>query len=247
MAQWNGGRVVENKAWTERLHSLRVEAAIEPFSAGQFTKLGLRIGGEVIARPYSLVNAPEMRPLDFYLIVVPGGPLSARLAALQPGDEVLVAPRAAGFLVLTEVPPARHLWLMATGTGIGPFLSILRTTEPWQRFEHVVLVHAVRTVVELNYAEEIRGVAAAHPGQFVFIPFVSRESCDYALAGRVPAAIADGRLEARAGIALVAADSQVILCGNPQMVADTSAALAARGLKKHRRKDPGHITVENYW
>lgn len=247
MAQWSDGHVVENKVWTERLHSLRVESAIEPFSAGQFTKLGLRIGGEIVARPYSLVNAPETRPLDFYFIVVPGGPLSARLAALQPGDEVLVAPRAAGFLVLTEVPPARYLWLMATGTGIGPFLSILRTGEPWQRFEHVVLVHAVRTVAELNYAAEIRGVAAAHPGQFAFIPFVSREPCGVALPGRVPAAIANDRLETRAGIALDATGSQVMLCGNPQMVADTTAALAARGLKKHRRKDPGQITVENYW
>ena len=247
MAQWVDGRVVQNKAWSQHLHSLRIDAAIEPFSAGQFTKLGLRIDGEIVGRPYSLVNPPDARPLDFYFIVVPGGPLSARLAALQAGDAVLVAPRAAGFLVLSEVPPARHLWLMATGTGIGPFLSILRTAEPWQRFEHVVLVHAVRTVAELSYAEEIRSIAADHPIQFAFIPFVCREPCDYALAGRVPSAIADGRLEARAGIALDAADSQVMLCGNPQMVEDTTGALAARGLKKHRRKDPGQITVENYW
>jgi ferredoxin--NADP+ reductase len=247
MAQWVDGRVVQNKAWSQRLYSLRIDAAIEPFSAGQFTKLGLRIDGEIVGRPYSLVNPPDAQPLDFYFIVVPGGPLSARLAALQTGDAVLVAPRAAGFLILAEVPPARDLWLMATGTGIGPFLSILRTAEPWQRFERVVLVHAVRTVAELSYADEIRGIAAAHPVQFVFVPFVSREPCDSALTGRVPAAIADGRLEARADIALNAANSQVMLCGNPQMVEDTTAALAERGLKKHRRKDPGQITVENYW
>jgi ferredoxin--NADP+ reductase len=245
--QWLEGRVTQNRAWGPHLHSLRVEADLGDFQAGQFTKLGLEIDGEVIGRPYSLVNSPEQRPLDFYFGVVPDGPLSGRLADLQPGDAVLVAPKPAGFLTLSELPDARDLWLIASGTGIGPFLSILRTDEPWRRFERAVLVHAVRTAAELAYRETIAEIGAAHPGRFAGVPFVSREATDFALAGRVPQAIADGRLEARAGAMLAAGDSQVMICGNPKMVDDVTAALVARGMKKHRRKEPGQISVENYW
>lgn len=247
MALWVKGKVVENKQWSDRLHSLRVDADIEPFEAGQFIKLGLEINGETVGRPYSIVNPPQQRPLDFYFITVPDGQLTQRIQSLRPGDEVLVAPRAAGFLVLSEVQPARHLWLISTGTGIGPFLSIIRDDVAWQRFERVVLVHAVRTVSELNYRDEIARVAAAHPQQFSYIPFVSREACDFALPGRVPQAVIDGTLEQRAGIKLSAADSQVMLCGNPQMVEDMVKVLAERGMKKHKRRDPGQISVENYW
>lgn len=247
MANWSNGRVVENKRWSGQLFSLRVEAEIEPFKAGQFSKLGLTIDGEVVARPYSLVNAPDERPLDFYVVEVPDGPLSQRLAALQPGQEVLVAPHATGALTLDDVPEARHLWMIATGTGLGPFLSIIKTAAPWQRFERVVLVHGVRRQAELNYRDTIGAVAARHPGQFTFIPFVSRESCNHALPGRVPPAIADGRLERRAGIGFDAADSQVMLCGNPQMTDDTLNILIARGLKKNHRRDPGQVSLENYW
>ncbi len=247
MAQWTEGRVAENRQWSDRLYSLRVDAAIEPFEAGQFTKLALPDGDEVISRPYSLVNPPYAPLLDFYFIVVPGGALSGRLAALQPGDSVLVAPKATGMLTLSQIPPARHLFLLATGTGIGPFLSIIRTDAPWQSFEHVVLVHAVRTVAELNYREVIGEVAAARPQRFGYIPFVSREACEFALGGRIPQAIADGRLEMQAGAALQPGDCHVMLCGNPQMVEDTINMLVARGMKRHRRREPGEISVESYW
>jgi len=247
MAQWSNGRVVENRQWNDRLHSLRVEAGIAPFEAGQFTRLALPIDGEIVGRPYSLVNAPHERLLDFYFSVVPGGKLSTRLARLRPGDEVLVAPQAAGLLTLAQLPPARHLHLLSSGTGIGPFLSIIKTEAPWQRFERVVLVHAVRRVADLNYRDTIQQVAAAHAQQFSYIPFVSREPCDFALAGRVPQAIADGRLEARRGITFSAADSQVMLCGNPDMVNGSLEVLIARGLKRHKRREPGQISVENYW
>ena len=251
MALWTNGKVVEIKHWNDRLHSLRVDADIEPFEAGQFIKLGLEIGGEtggeIVGRPYSIVNPPQQRPLDFYFITVPGGPLTQRLQVMQPDDEIMIAPRAAGFLVLSEVPQAKHLCMISTGTGIGPFLSIIRSEAPWNRFERVILVHAVRTVSELNYREEIEQVAAAHPQQFSYIPFVSREACDFALSGRVPQAILEGTLEQRADIKLNAVDSQVMLCGNPQMVEDVMAVLLARGMKKNKRRDPGQLSVENYW
>jgi ferredoxin/flavodoxin---NADP+ reductase len=251
MAAWNNGKVVEHKQWNESLHTLYVESDIEPFQAGQFAKIGLEIDGEsgpeIIGRPYSLCNAPESRPLEFYYIELPGGPLTSHLAKLKPGDTILVAPRANGFMILDEVPQARHLWLMATGTGVGPFLAILSSEKPWQRFERVVLVYAVRNLSELSYQERIMHLLARHAGQLEFIPFISREASDFALSGRIPQAIADGRLEQRAGIKFSAQDSQIMLCGNPAMVEDTTNMLTERGLKRHRRKDPGQITVENYW
>jgi ferredoxin--NADP+ reductase len=244
---WNEGRVVALKHWGGRLYSLRMEAPMAPFEAGQFVKIGLPIDGEMVGRPYSLVNAPGEQPLEVYFITVDGGPLSQRLVQLKPGDPIYIAPRTAGFLVLSEVPQARHLWLMATGTGVGPFLSILKTPTPWQRFEKVVLVQAVRTGAELTYRETVAAIAAEHPEQFIFVPFVSREDTEFAIRARIPQAIADGRLEARAGLSLSPDESQFMLCGNPEMVRDTTDALIARGFKKHRRRNPGHITVEAYW
>jgi ferredoxin--NADP+ reductase len=247
MSKWLAGRVAGQTRWTERLLSLQVQAPLGPFEAGQFTKLALDVGGERVARPYSLVNAPGAGPLEFYYNVVEAGPLSPRLAALGEGDEVFVAPSPAGFLVLREVPEAENLWLIATGTGLGPFLSILRTETPWQRFRRVTLAHATRTAADRAYRPLLEEIARTRAGRFALVAFVSREAVDGALPGRVPAAIADGRLEAAAGAELSAARSQVMLCGNPEMVKDVTAALEARGMRKHRRRAPGHITVETYW
>jgi ferredoxin--NADP+ reductase len=149
--------------------------------------------------------------------------------------------------VLSEVPDAENLWLLATGTGIAPFLSILKSETVWRRYRRVVLVEAVRHASELAYLEELERLKREHEGRFDTVTFVSREQAPGALAGRIPQAILDGRLEAAAGVALSAAGSQVMICGNPDMVTDSVAALAQRGMKKHRRRSPGHITVENYW
>lgn len=244
--KWVPGRVVEKKMWTDQLYSLSVEADIEPFRAGQFGRLALEIDGHTVARSYSFVNAPNERPYEFYSIIVPEGPLSPRLQAMNPGDQVFLAPKGAGFLTLADVPPGENLWLLSTGTALGPFLSILKTADPWQRFKRIVLVHAVRQAKELSYRDTIEKFAV-HGEQFCYIPFVSREDTDFAIKGRVPAAIESGVLEARAGINMTADKSQVMLCGNPDMVHDTRAILEARGLKLNKRKDPGQISVENYW
>ena len=247
MAAWNIGKVVGAKQWSKTLHSLYIESDIDSFEAGQFVKIALKIDGEVVERPYSLVNPPDSRPLEIYYVEVPNGPLTPHLVKLIPGDEILVASRAHGFMIIDEVPQAKHLWLMATGTGIGPFLSILTTDKPWQRYERVVLVYAVRTLSELSYQERILQIQAEHPEKFYFIPFLSRETLDFALSGRIPQAIIDGRLETHAGIKISVENSQIMLCGNPQMVKDTNNILIERGLKKHRRFEPGQITAENYW
>ncbi|MCX4188033.1 ferredoxin--NADP reductase [Methylophaga sp. OBS4] len=248
MTKWIKGQVVENKQWNDSLHSLRVQADFPAFKAGQFTRLAIEIDGELVSRPFSLVNAPGEQPLDFYFIEVLDGKLSMPLAHMKPGDEVLVAPRAAGLLILDHLPPARHLHLLSTGTGIGPFLSIIKTEQPWQLFEKVVLVHAVREESELTYQDTIRQVLAEHGDQFIYVPFVSREQCNFALSGRIPQAILDGRLEERTGLRFNAEDSQVMLCGNPDMVQETMDTLIAeRGMKKHSRRDPGQISIEKYW
>ena len=178
-------------------------------------------------------------------MIVPGGPLSPHLARLAKGDSLYVADNPSGFLVLSEVPPADDLWLVATGTGIAPFLSILRSGTPWQRYRRVILVHGTRRASELVYSDLIADLRSGKP-QFSYISFVSREAYPASLAGRIPQAIRDGRLEA-AGAPIAPERSQFMLCGNPQMLKDVAAALAERGLKKHRRRTPGQITVESFW
>ena len=241
MTAWLEGRVVENRRWTETAFSLRVEAPRLRFEAGQFVRIALE---EELARPFSFVNPPPDPVLEFYGIVVPQGPLSPRLARLRAGERLLVASNPAGFLVLSEVPEAETLWLVSTGTGIAPFLSILRTETPWKRFRNVVLVHAVRHAAELVYRDVIRKLSKDHGLRSV--TFVSRETSPGSLAGRIPTAIRDGRLEQAAGLAL-AGNVHVMLCGNPDMLKDAQAALGERGLRKHRRRTPGQITVESFW
>ena len=247
MTRWIEGRVIEQRQWAERLFSLRVEAEDIVFEAGQFTKLALPAEGEMLARAYSFVSAPQERPYEFYYVTVTDGPLTQRLARLVPGDALFLSPNPSGFLVLSEVPDAENLWMLATGTGIAPFLSLLKTEALWQRFGRVVLMHAVRYASELSYREAIAGLQALHPGRLALVSVVSRERPEGALSGRIPAAILDGRLEEAAGVGLSASSSQVMICGNPAMVTDAVHALAGRGLKKHRRRSPGQITFENYW
>jgi ferredoxin/flavodoxin---NADP+ reductase len=251
MAAWVEGRVGGKKRWTDSLFSLQVAAPEVTFVAGQFARLALPAppGSKeaMLGRPYSFVNPPHEAPHEFYFNVVPGGPLSARLAALDTGAPMWLAPRANGFFSIGELPIAQPLWCLSTGTGIGPFLSMLRTDDPWAKFERVVLVHSVRRGEDLTYRDAIGAVDKARDGAFVYVPVVSREAHPGALCGRIPALIVDGQLEARAGLALAPDSAHAMLCGNPAMVEDVQDTLARRGMRRHRRKEPGHITVETYW
>ena len=247
MARWIEGTVVEHQQWTGRLHSLRIEADVEPFQPGQVTRLALDIDGVRVGRPYSFVNPPAMRPLDFYFITVADGPLSNAMVKLGRGGGIYIAPRAAGVFTLERVMAGEDLWLLSTGTALGPFLSMLRTDAPWQRFARIVLVHAVRQRQELTYTDVIESLVSRYPRQFQMIPFVSREVVDFALEGRVPDAVTDGRLESRAGFTLAPARSRVMICGNPDMVRDTTAVLEARGFMRNLRQQPGQISTEDYW
>jgi ferredoxin--NADP+ reductase len=251
MSKWVQGSVVGHQRWTDSLHSLQVAAPEVTFVAGQFGRLALPAPPgskeEMLGRPYSFVNAPGTAPHEFYFVTVPDGPLTTRLAGLSPGDPIWLLRTANGFFSVGELPDADALWCLSTGTGLGPFLSILRTPEPWARFRRIVLVHAVRRGSELTYRDVIAGIGGAHSGAFSYVPMVSREPHTGALAGRIPEAIRDGSLESRAGLALAEANSQVMLCGNPAMVDDTQKTLDARGMRRHRRREPGHVTIETYW
>jgi len=240
------GRVAARRDWAPGLITLTVEAAIEPFTAGQFVNLGLEMEGQFVRRSYSIASAPGA-PLEFYLKEVPGGALTPRLTRLQPGAHVWVERKPQGFFTLAYVPPSRELWLVATGTGLGPFIAMLRGAELWQRFERVSVVHGARLPSHLSYADEIAELAAKHPGRLTYTQLVSGAPHGSALPGRVTTAFADGSLEARVGFSLDPDRSHLLLCGNPDMILELTAVLANRGLRKHRVRNPGHITAEKYW
>ena len=251
MSAWVEGRVAGMRHWTDRLFSVSVAAPDVTCVPGQFARLALPAppGSKepMIGRPYSFVNPRGSQPHEFYLALVPEGPLSARLQALQPGDPLWLLARANGFFTVGDVPVAESLWLLATGTGIGPFLSMLRDDATWERFARVVLVQAVRHADELVYRDAIDSVARSRPGAFTHVPVVSRDEARGALRGRIPALIDDGRLESRAGMPLGPENAQAMLCGNPQMIESAMTVLARRGMRRHRRREPGHVTIEEYW
>jgi len=245
MADWLSGKVIEKTQWNERLFSLRIECDFNAFESGQFVRVALDIDGERVARPYSLVNKPGDDYLEIYFNIVLDGPLSPMLAGLDIGDEIFVTDRANGFLTVTEIPECRHLWMLATGTGVGPFLSILNNTDVWQRFEKIVLGYSVRDLTELSYQQQISAIAGQREQQFSFVPFVTREEADGAINQRIPESIKDDSLEGKVGI-VIDEDSHIMMCGNSAMISSVTEVLEKRGLRKHRRREPGHITTEKY-
>lgn len=246
MADWLTGKVVEKIQWNERLFSLRIAVEFNNFTAGQFVRVALDIAGERVARPYSLVNKPGDELLEIYFNIVPEGPLSPKLAELNVDDEIFVTDKANGFLTVDEVPECKHLWMMATGTGVGPFLSILKSESVWQQFEKVVLAYSVRDLSELSYKEDIELLQQRHGEQFIYMPFVTREKMNDAFDVRIPVGIENGSVEAAAGFNINETDSHIMMCGNSEMIASVSEVLETRGLRKHRRREPGHLTTEKY-
>ncbi len=247
MAQWVEGTVVENSHWTENLFTLKIDADVDMFTAGQFTSLALDIEGERVARPYSYLSSPGENPIEFFFYTATDGVLSNAMVDLKAGDSIWVKQQANGFFTLNEVPAGKDLWMLGTGTGIAPFFSILNTEEPWSRFERVILVQAVRGECDLRYQELLQTLADQYGERFHYKAFVSRQQVNDTIHGRIPQAINDGQLEQAVGIQFSVDRSQIMLCGNPDMVKDTVAVLKERGFSKNRRRTPGQITVENYW
>ncbi|WP_034943221.1 ferredoxin--NADP(+) reductase [Erwinia oleae] len=248
MAEWVNARIEKVTDWTDSLFSITMTAPVDPFIAGQFAKLALEIDGERVQRAYSYVNAPGDEKLEFYLVTVPEGKLSPRLHALQPGQQVMITKQAAGFFVLDEIPDCKTLWMLATGTAIGPYLSILQEGKGLERFDNIVLLHAARYAQDLSYLPLMQQLQQRYGAQLRIQTVVSREEIAGSLTGRVPALIESGELEAAVGLKMDAADSHIMLCGNPQMVRDTQQMLKeTRAMRKHLKRKPGHITSEHYW
>jgi len=247
-------RLLEVQTLTPNLFTLRTSR--DPgfrFSAGQFARLGVRKpSGCIVWRAYSMVSAPHDEFLDFFSIVVPDGEFTSELSRLEVGDELLVDKQAFGFLTLDRFPYGRDLWLLATGTGIAPFLSILQDFEAWQRFERIILVYSVREARELAYQQLIaelpqRDYLEGLGEKLLYLPVVTRERVPGALHGRITTLIENGELERAADLQLTPEHSRIMLCGNPQMIEDTRAVLKARDLNLAMTRRPGQVAVENYW
>ncbi|WP_409316223.1 ferredoxin--NADP reductase [Pseudomonas sp. KCJK9016] len=223
------------------------------FRAGQFARLGVtRDDGSTVWRAYSMVSSPFDEFLEFFSIVVPGGEFTSELSRLRAGDTLLVDRQAFGYLTLDRFVDGRDLWLLSTGTGVAPFLSILQDFEVWERFDRIILVYSVREARELAYQQLIaeliqRDYLAEYAHKFQFIPVVTREPHVGALNGRITTLIENGELEGAAGVNLDPLHSRVMLCGNPQMIDDTRALLKQRGMSLSLTRRPGQVAVENYW
>ncbi|MNI45968.1 Ferredoxin--NADP reductase [compost metagenome] len=223
------------------------------FRSGQFARLGVtKPDGSTVWRAYSMVSSPFDEFLEFFSIVVPGGEFTSELSRLGVGDTLLVERQAFGYLTLDRFVDGRDLWLLATGTGVAPFLSILQDFEVWERFERILLVYSVREGAELAYQELIAGLSqrdylAEYAHKLQFIPTVTRESRAGALNGRITTLLDNGELERVAGVPMTAEHSRVMLCGNPQMIDDTRKLLKQRDMNLSLSRRPGQVAVETYW
>ena len=244
-------KVLSVHRWTPTLFSFTMtRPAHFKFTAGQFARIGLKVGEELVVRAYSVVSSPFDETLEFFSIVVPDGAFTSNLQHLKVGDELYLEKIPYGYLTLAryQQPLPHDLWLLATGTGLAPFLSMLQDFDTWSKYQKINLIYSVRTAAELAYVDRIQEIAETfgegHNG-FKFIPIITRDP-SAPLHDRLPILIENGELEKSAGIELNPATSHVMLCGNPQMVDDTKEALKRRGLTMNRRGE-GNIAVENYW
>lgn len=238
--------IIHRQQWNPHLCSLQLKLELLPFEAGQFINLGLEIDGKAVMRPYSLVNAPDAEYHEIFFNRVPDGRLSNMLFQLQPGDQLLSAQKAGGFFTLSHVPAAQHLWLFATGTALGPYLSMLRTPTPWESYERIILVHGVRDRSEMAYGPLLEEIKQQHAHQFNFFYSVTREPQTPHFNFRIPELLKSGELEDSLELTLTPELDQIMLCGNTGMVKASLAALHERGFKQNQRRDPGQVTVEVY-
>ncbi len=246
--------VIDVQAWTAGVLSFRITRPPGfRFVPGHYARLGLTDdSGEIVWRPFSMVSGTEDAFLEFLVGLVADGKFSNRLSALVPGDSVLIDTLSYGFLTVSQLAPGRSLWLLASGSGLGPFLSILRDPQPWLAFDHIVLAHSVRQADELVYREEIAAIgreraAAGTRAALRYVPIVTRESWPDALPARIPVLIADGRLERAAGVELDVATARVMVCGNPDLTRDMRHLLVVRGFAPSRRGILGQMAFEKYW
>ena len=237
--------------WTDRLFSFRCTRDQHfRFRAGEFAMIGLMVNGKPLVRAYSMASPTWDEELEFLSIKVQDGPLTSRLQHVVPGETVLIGRKPTGTLVTDNLRPGRTLWLLATGTGLAPFLSLAREPDVYDRFEKVVVAHTVRQVNELAHRELFERDLPAHEflgemvaGKLLYYPSVTREP--FRTQGRITTLIETGRIFADLGLpALDPAQDRVMLCGSEAMNRDCKAMLEARGFEEGANNAPGTYVVE---
>lgn len=280
MPEINLIQVLSKTVWSPNLFSFRTTRPDGfRFDAGQFARLGVNpselahytkemlfnarlkgkpIPNEPIFRAYSIASSPYDEHLEFFSVVVPDGAFTSQLQHLAVGDSLYLESEPYGYLTLNrfQKPAPQDLWLLSTGTGLAPFLSMLQTLEVWDTYADIVLAYSVRTADDLAYAYGIDELAKSYQrlseksANFHFVPIITRQAYEGALSRvlnkRLPELLKSGELENTVGLKLSADTSHLMLCGNPDMVTDTKETLKAMGLTMNRRGE-GNIAVENYW
>lgn len=251
MSAFNEEEVLSVNHWTDKLFSFTTTR--DPslrFSNGHFTMIGLRVNGKPLVRAYSIVSPNHDEHLEFLSIKVPDGPLTSRLQHIQVGDKVILGRKPTGTLVIDYLLPGRRLYMLSTGTGLAPFMSIIRDPATYEQFEQVVLVHGVRQVNELAYHDYITKDLPAHEflgemiaGQLLYYPTVTREP--YRNMGRVTDLLDSGKLTADMNLpALNPAEDRVMICGSPGMLKDLKHMLETRGFSEGNTSRPSDFVIE---
>ncbi len=251
MSAFNEERVLSVHHWTDKLFTFTTtrDPALR-FANGHFTMIGLRVNNKPLLRAYSIVSANYEEHLEFLSIKVPDGPLTSKLQHIRVGDTVIVGKKPTGTLVIDHLTPGKRLYLLSTGTGLAPFMSIIRDPSTYERFEQVILVHGVRTKDELAYHDLLVEHLPAHEflgdmvrRQLRYYPTVTREA--YKTMGRVTKLIESGKLFTDLGVPeLDPEHDRVMICGSPGMLRDLKHMLEARGFKEGNTSTPGAFVIE---
>jgi ferredoxin--NADP+ reductase len=241
MATFNKEEVLSVHHWNDTLFSFTTTRNKGlRFRNGHFLMIGLEVNGKPLSRAYSVASANYEEHLEFLSIKVENGPLTSRLQNIKVGDSILVSEKSVGTLVIDDLNPGKHLYLFSTGTGLAPFMSIIRDPETYERFEKVVLIHGVRLVSELAYEDYIRNVLPNDEflgemvrEKLIYYPTVTREAFKHT--GRLTTAIETGQLFKDIGLPpLDPAVDRAMICGSPSMLKETSEMLNAKGFKFRR-------------
>jgi len=251
MASLNREKVLAVRHWNDTLFSFTTtrDRGLR-FKNGHFLMLGLEVEGKPLLRAYSVASANYEEHLEFYSIKVPNGPLTSRLQHLKPGDEVLVGTKPTGTLVTSHLTPGERLYMLATGTGLAPFMSMIRDPELYEQYEHLVLVHGTRFKSELGYSEYIKNELPQHEyigeqvkNQLLYYPTVTREPFENQ--GRITDLLNSGKLTKDLGLPdLNPENDRVMICGNQSMLTELVELLEARGFTEGKSHEAGHYTIE---
>ncbi len=243
------------KQWTDHLFSFKITRnETFKFIPGQFARLGIKKeDGTFVWRPYSIVSADYDDDLEFYSIIVPDGEFTQRLKNVKVDDEIYVDKISYGLLTTDRFENGKDLWLLSTGTGLAPFISILYDFSIWEQYDNVILVHCAREHQELTYQEKINEFFTHEyyselvKNKLKYIKILTRDNQNADLYGRITGLLLNNKLEQYVGIDITINDSRIMICGNPQMVDDTRKILSSRGLTISKRANPGNMAVENLW